>query len=152
MTGSFSDKNLSLLVKLMRKFPFLILPTHSGLRQPIHISQLASVSIELMRAMIYSSSSAPDAQSLLIGGDSTLTYFSMVKALRDSLPPNDSAHYCTLLLCPKMLFYFFASPLLLCSPKTFEAILRIGANLSGFIPSYEIMKIEPQPFPVLTSW
>jgi hypothetical protein len=38
---------------------------------------------------------------------------------------------------------------LLPSPKAFEAVLRMGANLSGFTPAHQLLGREPQPFPVL---
>ena len=41
-----------------------------------------------------------------------------------------------------------AAPLLLQSPKLFEAVLRMGSDLSGFIPSNQLLKAKPQPFPV----
>ena len=45
--GEYTDQNLSRLLCQMRRFPILPLPAQSGLRQPIHASQLAAVTFYL---------------------------------------------------------------------------------------------------------
>jgi hypothetical protein len=53
-----------------------------------------------------------------------------------------------LLPVPSRLFPILASPLLVFSPKTFEAVQRIGADLAGFTPAHAILNEPPRRFPV----
>lgn len=145
--GSYVDRNLSVLINTMRKTPFLPLPRHTGLRQPIHAFQLASVALQFVSDNFLSRSDSCTYERVALGGDIELSYLSMLTALQDSLPLDDPARRCRFLLFPPRLFYFFASPLLLRSPKLFEAFLRLGVNLSGFIRVSEILEIKPQSFP-----
>ena len=147
--GPYVDQNLSRLVAFMRRFPLLPLPSYTGLRQPIHATQLAAVTFMLVRQFIISGWSVHLPQRIGLGGDSTLSYSSMLKALQLSLPHTDPARRCRLMTVPNRLFYAAVSPLLLHSPKAFEAVLRMGADLSGFTPVHEFLKANPQPFPVL---
>ena len=147
--GPFVDTNVSRLLGLMRRLPLLPLPLHTGLRQPIHASQLAAVVLELVNQF---SSSGWDPQlqpRIALGGDAELSYTAMLRALQESLPQADPARLCRLLPIPSRLFYAAAAPLLLISPKAFEAVLRISSDLSGFIPAHQLLKSPPQPFPVL---
>jgi len=147
--GSYVDRNLSRLIGLMRRLPLLPLPAHTGLRQPIHASQLAAVTLELVRQFTTSSWVPQLPQCIALGGDSELSYAAMLRVLQQSLPQSDPARRCRLLSVPTRLFYAAASPLLLQSPKAFEAVLRIGSDLSGFTPVHQVLKAKPQPFPVL---
>jgi hypothetical protein len=149
--GPYVDRNLSLLLMLMRRFPLLPLPLDTGLRQPIHATQLAAVALSLVR---HCSSGIQDPTSphhIVVGGDIELSYTTMLRALQHSLPPSDPGHRCRLLPVPNRLFYSLASPLLLFSPKAFEALLRISADLSGFTPSSQLLSISPQNFPLADS-
>jgi hypothetical protein len=145
----YVDHNLSRLIVLMRRFPFLPLPAHTGLRQPIHASQLAAVALELVRQFTTCGWDPRLPHHIALGGDSEVSYASMLRALQLSLPPTDPARRCRVLSIPNRLFYAAASPLLLQSPKAFEAVLRIGSDLSGFTPAHQLLKTNPQPFPVL---
>jgi len=147
--GPYLDRNLSRLVSLMRRLPFLPLPAHTGLRQPIHACQLASVALELVRQFMTSGWDSQLPQRIALGGDSELSFAAMIRALQQSLPQADPARSCRLLSLPNRLFYAAASPLLLQSPKAFEAVLRMGSDLSGFTPAHQLLKAKPQPFPVL---
>ena len=73
----------------------------------------------------------------------------MISALQQAQPVDDLARRCRLLPIPNRLFFSLAAPLLLRSPKAFEAVLRMGSNLSGFTPAHQLLGREPQPFPVL---
>ena len=73
----------------------------------------------------------------------------MIRALQLAQPADDPAKRCLLLPCLVRLFFAMASPLLLCSPKAFEAVLRMGSNLSDFTPAHKLLGCEPQAFPVL---
>ena len=146
--GAFSDRNLSRLIVLMRRMPLLPLPAHTGLRQPIHASQLAAVVLMLLRHFTTSDLEPPPSEHISIGGDSELTYMAMLRSLQLSLPHADPARRCRLISVPNRLFFAAAAPLLLHSPKAFEAVLRMGSDLSGFTPAHKLLNTNPQPFPV----
>jgi len=147
--GPYGDRNLSQLLKLLRRLPLLPLPAETGLRQPIHASQLAAVALHIAEQLRGSIDVPCLQERITLGGDSSLTYASMLKALQQAQASGDAAHRCQLLPIPNRLFFSLASPLLLRSPKAFEALLRMGANLSGFTPAHQLLGSEPQPFPVL---
>ena len=146
--GPFKDRNLSRLIEMMRLIPVLPLPADTGLRQPIHASQLAAVVLELVRQFMSCGWAPQLPQRIALGGDSELCYASMLRALQRSLPHTDRARRCRLLSLPNRLFYAAASPLLLQSPKAFEAVLRMGSDLAGFTPAHQLLKANPQAFPV----
>ncbi len=149
MVGPYSDRNLSRLLLQLRLLPVLPLPAETGLRQPIHATQLASVSLHLAHQIAGSGLDSSSQELISLGGDSTLSYAEMISALKQAQPPGDPARGCRLLSIPNRLFFLFAAPLLLRSPKSFEAVLRMGANLSGFTPANQLLGSEPQSFPVL---
>jgi len=125
------------------------LPSHSGLRQPIHASQLAAVALELAQRMFGPGLDSSLPERIALGGDSQLSYKAMLQALQQALPANDPARHCRICEIPNRLFFLLAAPLLLRSPKAYEAVLRIGADLAGFTPSHQLLDQPPQPFPVL---
>ena len=147
--GPYRDHNFSQLLKLMRRLPLIPLPFDSGLRQPIHASQLASVALHLVRQLSETGSQSSFPERIDVGGDSIVDYQSMLRALQQAQPADDPARRCRLLPIPNRLFFSLAAPLLLPSPKGFEAVLRMGANLSGFTPAHQLRGCQPQPFPVL---
>lgn len=147
--GNYCDQNFSRLLKLLSKSYVLPVPKQSGFRQPIHASQLASVSLHLSQQLIASAFDPVFPERVALGGDTTITYVDMIRALQQSQPPGNAAGRCRLLPISNRLFFLLAVPLLLISPKAFEAVLRIAANLSGFTPSHKLLGSKPQPFPVL---
>ncbi|MEA5475566.1 hypothetical protein VB716_15205 [Synechococcus sp. CCY9201] len=147
--GPYGDHNLSRLIGLMRRWPLLPLPEHTGLRQPIHATQLAAVALHLARQLAGSGVDSVLGERIALGGDSTLSYRSMLQALQHTLPPTDPARRCRLLSIPNRLFLLLASPVLLVSPKAFEAVLRMAADLAGFSPSHQLLGQPAQSFPVL---
>jgi hypothetical protein len=146
--GPYADRNLSRLLQLMRRLPFLPLPAHTGLRQPIHVSQLAAVALELARQFTAGGCHPHQPQCIALGGDIELSYRAMLRALQQALPHDDPARRCRVLPLPTRLFHAASAPLLLQSPKTFEAVLRMGSDLSGFTPAHQLLRTRPQPFPV----
>lgn len=147
--GPCGDRNFSQLLKMMRRLPLIPLPSDSGLRQPIHASQLAAVALQLVKQLSETSSQSSLPERINVGGDSILDYQAMLRALQQAQPAGDPARRCRLLPIPNRLFFSLASPLLLRSPKAFEAVMRMSANLSGFTPAHQLLGGEPQQFPVM---
>lgn len=150
--GSFKgadDRNISRLIALMRRIPALPLPEPSGLRQPIHCRQLASVALHFVSQFLHGDFVFSEVTRIALGGDNMLTYREMLLALQDALPVSDSARRCRLLSVPAPLFQLVAAPLLPFSPKTFEALQRMSVDLSGFTPCHQLLGRDPEPFPVL---
>lgn len=147
--GPYRDRNLSLMLQLLRRWPVLPVPAESGLRQPIHASQLAAVAIHLAEQIGDSLSDLSLPERIPVGGDTTLTYNEMIGALQQVQPCGDSARRCRLLPIPNRLFFLVAAPIMLFSPRAFEALLRMGANLSGFTAVYQLIGTDIQAFPVM---
>ena len=144
----YRDKNLSILSSIMDKLPFIILPAKTGLRQPIHYKQLASVSLSLVRTMSSFTSDVYDNQFISIGGDEILTYKQMLINLQKSRSSLSALSKCYIISIPNSIFYFLSSFIILFSPKFYESIVRISCNLSGFTKSHEITNTKPQTFPL----
>lgn len=144
--GGYGDRNLSVLLRLMRRLPVLPVPARTGLRQPIHASQLAGVCLRL--------ADQPElaASPLDLGGDDTLAYAALLGRLIETaqaLDPRDRAARCRLLPVPTALFHLLAVPLLIARPKQFEAVLRMEADLAGFTAAHTLLGGDGQRFPVL---
>ena len=146
--GNYEDRNLSLLLKLMHRLPILPLPAQTGLRQPIHASQLAAVIYHLAQQLALPSSATTLPARIALGGDTTLTYAEMLTSLKRVHSSSQPPPRCFLLSIPNRLFFLLATPLMLRSPKDFEAVLRIASNLSGFTAAHQLLGSNPQPFPV----
>ncbi len=147
--GPLGDRNLSQLRRLLRRLPLLPLPGQGGLRQPIHCRQLAAVALHLADRLALGGDDPFEPVHLPLGGDDTLPYATMLRRLQDATEPGDAARRCRLLALPPRLFQTLATPLLPFSPKRFEAVLRMGADLAGFTPVHRILGGPPEPFPVL---
>jgi len=147
--GPYGDQNLSLLLRQMRRLPFFPLPAETGMRQPIHATQLASVALHLVQQLTDDGWEHFLPDRLAVGGDTTLTYAQMLRDLQKVHAPGDPVLRCRFLSIPNRLFFLLSAPLFLRSPKAFEAVLRMGVDLSGFTPAHQLLGSEPQPFPVL---
>jgi hypothetical protein len=146
--GPYCDHNLTHLLKLMRRVPVLPLPARTGMRQPIHARQLAGVALHLLSSAV-GSADLDWPTHIEIGGDSQLSYYAMLQALCLAQPKGDPSRRCRLLRIPNRLYFLIASPVLLRSPKAFEAILRMAADLAGFTPSHQLLGRTVEPFPIL---
>jgi len=146
--GGYGDRNLSRLLGLMRRLPLLPVPARSGLRQPIHARQLAAVALQVSARLEQEGASSEGPAVLPIGGDESLSYTAMLERLRGATPPGDPARRCHFLPLPPRLLLWLASPLLLLSPKSFEAMQRTQADLAEFLPAHRLLGQSPQPFPV----
>jgi hypothetical protein len=144
--GPYGDRNLSQLLQLMRRLPVLPLPADTGLRQPVHCHQLAAVALHMSTRQAEGDRGLP--AHLPLGGDDTMTYEQMLRRLQAATVQGDAARRCRLLPLPTRLFQLLASPLLLRSPKGFEAVLRISADLAGFSAAHGVLGEPARPFPV----
>jgi hypothetical protein len=147
--GPYGDHNLSRLLAIMRRLPCMLLPADTGLRQPIHARQLATVALQLARQLSVTGWNPMQAECIAVGGDTELSYADMLRALQRSVPQSDPARRCRLLSISNPLFFLLAAPLLLWSSKAFEAVLRMSADLSGFTPAHQLTGEPHQPFPLM---
>lgn len=147
--GNFQDQNISKIIRIMRCTPAVVLPTYSGMRQPIHASQLAVVAKYQSEKMLSKQWVHIEPMILNLGGDEILTYESMLSRIKENLASNDPAKRCKLIRIPDRLFYICTSPLLVFDPKLFESVLRVSSNLSGFTRVCDIIGGDPKDFPLL---
>lgn len=146
---NYSDKNLSKIIHLMQKSPFIILPNKTGLRQPIHASQLAKIAYYKVNQIIKSELSNHESPILPVGGDSIISYKDMIVKLVTSLDSVNKARKCKVVCIPDRLYFLIAFPILLINPKLFEALLRVKSNMSDFTMAHQVLDTIPQEFPVL---
>lgn len=146
--NDYVDRNFSKLIQLMRLSPFILLPKTTGLRQPIHATQLAKVAYKQAEKMLSGSWTSNEPSLLTLGGDTILSYESMILKIKNATKKDDPARNCLLLSIPDKLFFLLIAPLLPFNPKLFEAILRINSDLSGFTKAHQILVEEPSVFPV----
>jgi len=148
--GDRGDQNLSRLLQMMRRVPFLPLPAETGLRQPIHGRQLAAAAIHVADRAA-KETGTPSSHRITLGGDESLSYTTMLQRLKQAArlrDPLDRAGRCRLLPLPPAVFHLLAAPLLPISAKGFEAVLRMEADLAGFTPVHTVLGTEPEAFPV----
>ena len=145
--GRYQDSNISRLSKAIATYPFILFPKESGKRQPIHASQLAAIALKMAADIQTNPLDAPNLME--VGGDETLSYLTMLKRLQSSSSGEAPKRRCRLFTIPNQLFFFLAAPIALFSLKRYEAILRIGADLSGFTPSSTLLQQTPALFPVI---
>ena len=128
------DNNFSKIINLFKKFPFCIIPSQTGYRQPIHFSQLSELTYLLLEKFNKHNSKNKINQILEVGGDEEITYLDLLKRL--SIVASDRENKrCKIITIPNRLFYVLFSPLIILKPKYFEALYRMQSDLSGF-PKY----------------
>ena len=145
--GPYKDSNISRLSKAIATYPFILFPRESGKRQPIHATQLAAIALKMTADIQTNPLEAP--KLLEVGGDETLSYLAMLKRLQSSSSGEAVNRRCRLFTIPNQLFFFLAAPIALFSLKRYEAVLRIGADLSGFTPASTLLQQTPALFPVI---
>ena len=145
--GAYQDSNISRLSKAIATYPFIIFPKNSGKRQPIHASQLAAIVLKM--ATDLQTNALSSSLLLEVGGDEELSYFTMLQRLQSSSSREGKKRRCKLLTIPTQLFFFLAAPIALLSLKRYEAILRIGADLSGFTTASSLLQKSPVVFPLV---
>ena len=128
------DRNFIKIINLFKKFPFCIIPSQTGYRQPIHFSQLSEITYLLLEKLNKNNSKVKINQILEVGGDEEITYSDLLKRL--SIVASDhKIKRCKIITIPNKLFYVLIFPLLIFKPKIFEALYRMQSDLSGF-PKY----------------
>jgi len=142
-SGGYADKNISVLVRLMRFSPFIILPKSTGMRQPIHCSQLALSLIHFVSNL----SCHPRTVTIDVGGDTELTYSDMLRASFAAFI--DRNKQSRILYVPNRLFYVCALLVAPFSPKFSAALLRLVCNLSGFKRVSDLLGQPPRDFPLI---
>ena len=147
--GIYKDKNINFLKSLLKHLPLLLIPSESGLRQPIHSYQLALVAFYKTKEFIKSSKKV--ITNITLGGDITLSYKQILDSLNNENKFFKNKRKCLILEIPNRIYYFLLSPLLLFKPKWFAALLRLNSNLSGFRKVSEFTKNPKRKFPLLKS-
>jgi hypothetical protein len=147
--NGFTDKNVSKIIQLLRTLPVILLPKTTGLRQPIHASQLALIAYGQAGKMLSGCWCRDEPQIISLGGDSIITYETMIKRIKCALNKEDPARRCRIYIIPDRLFFLLIALLLPINPRLFEAMMRIRSNLSDFTKAHEILEGSPQTFPVL---
>ena len=142
--GGFKDKNFSKIIEFMRVSPLLVLPRNSGYRQPISCYELANVFFNLLEN---TNPKKKMKSKILVGGDTILTFNEMLIAIKKSTNKGDRARNCFLIFVPDKIFIFLISPIFILSRKHYEALLRIFANLSHFIPHHKLTNKKSKFFP-----
>ena len=143
----YHDKNISLIVKIMRLMPFIFIPKNTGLRQPIHALQLAKVIYFITSFYALNKENSIASKVFNIGGDEELTYKKLILRLKDSFPRKDPINNCYIAELPITIFILLLIPLSIFSPKLFELFLRMKSNLSGFLKASILIKQNPKKFP-----
>ena len=132
----------------MRASPFIILPSKSGLRQPLHASQLSEITFHFLKYSLDINCKDNTQTFIEIGGDAQISYKNMLLLIRRKLSKNDLARICLIISIPRRLFSVLSFPFILLSPRIFYALDRLSSDLSGFMPSHKILNVEPKPFPI----
>lgn len=142
--NGFSDKNLSRLSRFFRLFPFCILPSSTGKRQPIHHSQVSETVHYIARNMLTNQvSDLPFTGSYCLGGDETLDYSQMLNRV---LVTPGMRFPVLFLNVPDFIYRLVCIPFLLFSPKIFDALQRVHVDLSGFLTPSELTGTPPRSF------
>ena len=141
----FRDKNINIIISIMRKIPFVLVPSSSGMRQPIHAIQLAE--LIFLKCQLVWESKFQQREKILVGGDYIFSFKSMLMKIKKALPDHDKAKRCKIITINRRLFLFLISPLILISPKLFESLLRINIDLAGFEKVSKLLKKQPREFP-----
>ena len=141
------DRNYINIINLFKKFPFCIIPSQTGYRQPIHFSQLSELTYLLLEKLNKNKHKDKINQILEVGGDEEITYSELLKRL--SIVASDHKNKrCKIITIPNKLFYVLIFPLLIFKPKIFEALLRMQSDLSGFPKYSEYAGKSPEKFPI----
>ena len=149
--GYEEDKNLSYIIRFMNFSLFLPIPKETGLRQPIHYSQLSKCILALSKSYLNENLRRKRKLKILnIGGDEELNFEELLIRIQEKFSKDFKRRKCFLIKIPNRLFFFIFSPLIIFSPKYYAALLRVSINMVGFEPSYKIHGQNKNKFPVNT--
>jgi hypothetical protein len=143
------DRNISEIISILRRLPIIVLPKVTGLRQPIHASQLARVAHIKAKKMLSSEWMSTEPYVLPLGGDEILSYTHMLKKIKCSLPYNDRGRRCMIIEIPDRVFLLIVSFILPFNTRLFEAIMRMKSDLAGFSKTSDLIAGQYEDFPVL---
>ncbi|MBO8242375.1 NAD(P)-dependent oxidoreductase [Prochlorococcus marinus XMU1410] len=146
--GKKQDNNLSFLLEFMRKSLILPIPKDTGLRQPIHYSQLGESILFLAKRYKSHKFIKKKLNIINIGGDDEITYYEMINRIKNSLPTSDPVKRCFIIKIPNRFFFLISLPFLIFKPKFFAALERISINMNGFKKASQISKKIKRSFPV----
>ena len=76
------DKNINVILSILRKMPIILLPSNTGERQPIHAMQLASLIFYRLNNFCREKIHGNSKNFFNVGGDVTLNYYSMIKVYK----------------------------------------------------------------------
>jgi len=147
--GEYKDKNINLILTYLNILPFLVIPSVTGFRQPIHAYQLAALAIKKLDKL--SNQLNPKEgflNKISAGGDKEFTFEDMLLYLKRSYLGNKKINRCFIIKIPNRIYYLLCSPLMIISPKLYESLLRLNSDLSGFTKSSDILNIKDMNFPV----
>ena len=141
----YRDKNINVIINILKILPFIFLPTNTGLRQPIHFSQLSDFILDCCLN--------PEKIGLVsnhnvisIGGDYEISYHDLLVLIRKELVIDNNLNYFLIFKIPNRIFNFILSPLALVSPKIYDAVTRISIDLAGFKKSSELLNCKKKSF------
>ena len=103
--GLFKDKNFNKIKIFLNIFPVIIFPKNSGLRQPIHCSELAELFFYLLNNL---NNLKYSQERISVGGDITLSYIDMINQISTTIPNKLFFRKCRFIFIPNRLFYFFS--------------------------------------------
>lgn len=146
--NNYLDKNISVITKIMRFLPFIIIPRNTGLRQPIHARELASYIYKISNRIYFKNIENIFKNKIIeIGGDEELTFKSLLFRLKNYYAKNDPIRNCIIYEIPQNIFLLLIFPISLISPKRYESLLRLNSNLSGFNKSSILLDKPLNKFP-----
>ena len=145
--GIYKDKNINFLKSLLKKLPFLVIPSQIGLRQPIHSYQLAFLVFQKTEELIQRKEYKSTVIS--VGGDLTLSFKEILLLINQENIKSKPVEKCLIFEIPYRIYFILISPLLLFKPDWFAAFLRLNVNLSGFDSVGELTKNPKMKFPLL---
>ena len=130
---------------------FIPIPKETGIRQPIHYSQLIKCILKISQSYLNSNSSINKKGRLNIldiGGDEELSYEKMLFRIKENLGKQSLLRRCFIIKIPNRIFFLILSPLIIISPRYYASILRISSNMGGFSPAYKIHREKKNKFPL----
>lgn len=142
------DKNIQKLADILKFLPIVFVPKETGLRQPIHTSQLSSYYIKVLKEYKNLKTRKKSIKVINIGGDESLSFFEMLLRIRNINKNNNFFSRCIILKVPNRIFNIALFPVYIFSPKIYESILRISVDLASFEPAFKLLGTKPIRFPL----